>query len=179
MDDVPISSALRTAWDLAALEPLPTAVAALDAMLRAGHVTAEQLVALVEQRAGCFAVSRMRMVVPLLDPRAESAPESRARVALVLAGLSPVPQHEVRVDGCFVARVDLAWPEEKVAVEYEGAYHFDGVQIVRDDARIARLEAAGWIVIRLSAVDLRNLEAVVQRVTSALAVRRPGSHSSR
>lgn len=173
VDDVPISCALRTAWDLAALEPLPTAVAALDAMLRAGHVTAEQLVALVDQGAGRFGVSRMRTVVPLLDPRAESAPESRVRVALMLAGLSPVPQHEILVDGHFVARVDLAWPEEKVAVEYEGAYHFDGVQIVRDDARIARLEAAGWVIIRASAVDLRNLDAVVQRVTAALAVRRP------
>jgi very-short-patch-repair endonuclease len=60
-----------------------------------------------------------------------------------------------------------------VALEYEGAYHFDGHQIVRDDARIALLEQAGWIVIRISAADLRQLDEVVRRVTDALAARRP------
>jgi very-short-patch-repair endonuclease len=104
-----------------------------------------------------------------VDARAESAPESRVRVALALAGLEPVPQHEVRVDGRFIARVDLAWPEARLALEYEGAYHFEGIQIVRDDARFERLIAAGWRVIRLSAADLRDLDGVVARVREALA----------
>jgi very-short-patch-repair endonuclease len=56
-----------------------------------------------------------------------------------------------------------------VALEYEGAYHFDGVQIVRDDARYQCLTAAGWRVIRISAADLRDLDAVVARVRAALA----------
>lgn len=179
LDDLPISSARRTAWDLAALEPMGTAVAALDAMVRAGHLTTHQLSVLADGGTGRFGVTRLRKIVPLVDPRAESAPESKVRVALVTAGLGPVPQHEIHVDGRFVARVDLAWPDAKVALEYEGAYHFDGVQIVRDDARIARLEAAGWIVIRVAAADLRTLDAVVAKVAAALAVRRPSSHLSR
>jgi very-short-patch-repair endonuclease len=56
-------------------------------------------------------------------------------------------------------------------VEYEGAYHFEDGQIVRDDERYARLRAAGWTVIRLSAADLRNLDAVVARVRAALGGR--------
>ena len=105
-----------------------------------------------------------------VDDRAMSPPESRVRVACHLARLPhPVPQFEVRRDGQFLGRVDLAFPGEQVAVEYEGAYHFDGVQIVRDDARIARLQAAGWRVVRLSAADLRDLDAVVARVRAALA----------
>jgi very-short-patch-repair endonuclease len=92
----------------------------------------------------------------------------------VLAGLEPVPQHEIVVDGRFLARVDFAWPEAKVALEYEGAYHFDGVQILRDDARYSALVAAGWTVIRISAPDLRNLDSVVERVRMALAGRRQG-----
>ena len=63
------------------------------------------------------------------------------RVALVLAGLAPVPQYEVRVGHAVIARVDLAFPEARVAIEYEGGYHFEGDQIVRDDARYARLRA--------------------------------------
>jgi hypothetical protein len=169
VDDVPVSSALRTAWDVAALEPLGTAVAALDAMVRAGSVTSRQLTAMADHGSGRWGVSRVRRAMPLVDPRAESAPESRVRVALVLAGLAPVPQFEVLCGGRLLARVDFGWPEAKVALEYEGAYHFDGVQIVRDDARYQRLTAAGWRVIRISAADLRDLDAVVARVRAALA----------
>ena len=60
--------------------------------------------------------------------------------------------------GVVLGWVDLAFPEERLAIEYEGAYHFEGAQIVRDDARFARLIAAGWRVIRLSAADLRDLD---------------------
>ena len=125
---------------------------------------------MADSGAGRFRATRVRRAVPLVDPRAESPPESWVRVALVLAGLAPIPQYEVRVDG-IVSRFDFAWPEAKVALEYEGAYHFEDGQIVRDDERVSRLRAAGWVVIRISAADLRNLDAVVERVRAALAAR--------
>ena len=168
-DDVPVTAPLRTAWDVAAWEPLGTAVAALDAMLRAGTLGEGELAALPTGGTGRKGVVRVRRAVSLVDRRAESAPESRVRVALVAAGLSPVPQFEVVHHGRFLARVDLGFPEQRLAVEYEGAHHFDGAQIVRDDARIARLAAAGRRVVRLSAADLRDLDRVVDRVRAALA----------
>jgi len=64
--------------------------------------------------------------------------------------------------------VDLAWPEHGLIVEYEGAHHFDDLQIRRDDRRYERLVAAGWRVIRLSAADLRDMAAVVERIGRAL-----------
>jgi very-short-patch-repair endonuclease len=165
---VPVTTALRTAWDVAAMESLGTAVAALDAMVRAGSVSLAELAAMAQRGTGRWGVTKVRRAVPLVDPRAESAPESRVRVALVLAGLRPVPQFQV-VDGGFeVARVDLGFPEARLAVEYEGAYHFDGDQMLRDDARYARLRAAGWTVLRLASVDLRDLDGVVARVRAAL-----------
>jgi len=167
-DEVPVTTPLRTAWDVMALEPLMTAVAALDAMVRAGSVSMLELEILTESGAGRWGVSRVRRAVPLVDPRAESPPESRLRVALVLAGLQPVPQCEVHADGRFVARVDLAFPEVRLAVEYEGAHHFAGDQIARDDERLDRLRAAGWQVIRVSAVDLRDLDALVARIRFAV-----------
>jgi very-short-patch-repair endonuclease len=98
-----------------------------------------------------------------------SPPESRLRVACHFAGLPrPVPQYEVLVDGVFLGQVDLAWPEAKLVVEYEGEYHFDGLHIVKDDARYERLTAAGWRVIRLSSFDLRNMDAVADRLRHAL-----------
>lgn len=167
-DGLPVTSVLRTAWDLAGLESLGTAVAALDAMVRTGAVAMPQLAAQVEAGAGRWGVVRVRRAVELVDPRAESPPESRVRVALVLAGLAPVPQFEVRETGVLLGRVDLAFPEQRVLVEYEGAHRFEGIQIARDDERFARLEAAGWRVVRLAAGDLRDLDGVVARVRAAL-----------
>ncbi len=51
---------------------------------------------------------------------AESPPESRVRVLLLQAGLRPVPQCDVYAGGVWLARVDLAFPHAKVAVEYDG-----------------------------------------------------------
>lgn len=169
LDDVPVTSAPRTAWDVAALESAGTAVAALDAMVRSGAVSYVDLQTMAAEGAGRWGVTKVRRAVPLVDARAASAPESRVRVALVLAGLAPVPQYAVRDGGAVLGWVDLAFPEERLAIEYEGAYHFEGTQIVRDDARIARLVAAGWRVIRLSAADLRDLDAVVARIRAELA----------
>jgi very-short-patch-repair endonuclease len=89
-------------------------------------------------------------------------------VALVLAGLRPVPQFDVFEDSEWLGRVDLAFPEARIAIEYEGAYHFEDGQIIRDDVRYARLRAAGWTVIRLSAAHLRDLDTIVARVHAAL-----------
>jgi len=169
IDGVPVSSPLRTAWDVAALEPLGTAVAALDAMVRCGAVTSADLTARVADAAGEWGVTRVRRAVGLVDPRAESAPESRVRVALVLAGLAPVPQFHVLDRGEFLGRVDFAWPEAKLVVEYEGAHHLDPEQIAADDVRYARLAAAGWRVIRLTTADLHDLDSAVRRVRDALA----------
>jgi hypothetical protein len=44
------------------------------------------------------------------------------RVHLVLAGLDPVPQYQITLDGEDVASVDLAFPARKVAVEYDGGW---------------------------------------------------------
>jgi hypothetical protein len=169
-DGVPVTTALRTTWDTAALESLGTAVAALDGMVRFGAVDLAELSAMAVAGTGQWGVAKVRRAVALVDPRAQSAPESKVRVALVLAGLEPVPQYEI-FGGAHPIHADLAFPEACVAIEYEGAYHFEGDQIVRDDARYARLRAAGWLVIRLSAVDLRDLDAVVARVRAALARR--------
>jgi hypothetical protein len=160
---------IRTAWDLAALERLSTSVGVLDAMVRAGVLDMVSLHALVQRGAGRWGSRKVRAAIELVDPRSESPPESWVRVACALGRLpAPVPQFDVVAGGVWLGRVDLAWPEQKLIVEYEGAYHFDGLQIAKDDARFERLVAAGWRVIRLTANDLRDMDAVVRRIAAAL-----------
>jgi hypothetical protein len=168
-DVVRVTSPLRTAWEIGTLESLVTAVALLDAMVRAGHVDTTSLDRLARARRGHWGARRFSRVVPLVDGRSESRPESLVRVACVRAGLpAPVPQYVVTAGGEFLGRVDLAWPEARLIVEYEGAHHFDELQIRQDDQRYRRLTAAGWRVIRLSSADLRDLAFVVARIASLL-----------
>ena len=54
--------------------------------------------------------------------------------------------------------------QRREAVEY----HVTGTQNARDDDRIRRVAQAGWRVIRLSGVDLPDLDSVVDRVRGAL-----------
>jgi hypothetical protein len=121
------------------------------------------------RRRGQWGSRRASALLPLVDGRAMSPPESRVRLACHFAQLPhPVLQYEVVHEGVVLGQVDFAWPEAKLVVEYEGEYHFDGLQIAKDDARYARMVAAGWKVIRLSSVDLHDLDGVVARIRAAL-----------
>ncbi|SDF23563.1 Protein of unknown function [Blastococcus aurantiacus] len=165
----------RTAWDVAALEPIGTAVGVLDAMVRMRLLDVGTLQQMQERPVAAWRSRRARRAFGLVDGRSESPPESWVRVACALGGLpAPVLQYEVVEDGAWLARVDLAWPEQRLIVEYDGEHHFEGLQIVKDDARLAALVAAGWRVIRLSAADLRHMDDVVSRIATALRTR-PGA----
>jgi very-short-patch-repair endonuclease len=89
---------------------------------------------------------------------------------LVGAGF-PAPQTQIEL-GHLGVRIDMGWPEWKVAVEYDGLQHWsDGRQRSWDIERIARLEGDGWIVVRISAEMLSRPHAIIARVGSALAAR--------
>ena len=125
----------------------------------------EAVVSLSGQRGS----AKARRAVELADHRAESPPESRLRVLLALAGLRPTPQYTVRdAAGAFVARVDLAFVEHRVAVEYDGGWHAEPGQFAKDRRRLNRLVAAGWTVLHVTAADLRDPAALVARIAAML-----------
>lgn len=166
------TGALRTACDLARWEPTPEAVVLLDTALARGVVTATDLRARVAAPGRGPGSRAARGAVELADGRAESPQESRTRVLLAMAGLVLVPQFEVHDDdGRWVARVDLALPELRIAVEYDGAWHGEAGQLARDRSRLNRLTAAGWLVLHLTAADLRHPEEVVARLRALIASR--------
>jgi very-short-patch-repair endonuclease len=160
---------MRMALDLLLGRPLPDAVADLDAVLRAGHVERAALVRMVTSRSD-NGIVLARRAVELSDQRAESLPESRLRVHLVLAGLDPVPQYWIEdADGDRVARVDLAFPEHKVAVEYDGDWR-DGESwaLNRDRDRLNHVHALGWTVVFVTAPLLRDVPRMLRTIHSAL-----------
>lgn len=73
-----------------------------------------------------------------------------------MAGFPPEPQVVVTCPDGFEARLDLAYRDHLIAVEYDGEWHEDGEQPVVDQARRARLTALGWRVLVYRARDLRD-----------------------
>ncbi|CAA9270134.1 MAG: hypothetical protein AVDCRST_MAG52-3167 [uncultured Blastococcus sp.] len=166
---VRLTTPLRTALDLGRIHPLDDAVIALDRFLSTG------LVFLDEVRSAALGATgrdcrRIRAAVHLADGLAGSPQETRLRLLLHRAGLPrPVAQYRIRVGGRFVARPDFAWPEHRLALEYDGAWHGEPGQFRRDRQRLNRLTAAGWRVLFVTAGDLRDPAGLVARITKALA----------
>ena len=105
----------------------------------------------------------------LTDRRSESPMESRTRMALVLGGLPPAVQHPVVIRRRRYY-LDLAYPERRVAVEYDGADHRTQERARRDLEREAALVSAGWRILRFDAyVVLFAPERIVAEVRAELA----------
>jgi very-short-patch-repair endonuclease len=165
---LPITSPLRTAFDLARRPGLVEAVVGLDALLTKGLLDGAALRENAELRPGWPGTCQLKRALRLAVPGAESPMETRLRLLLVLAGLPPpVVQHRVPAAN---ARLDLAYPQVKLAIEYDGDHHRDRRQFARDVARLNRPRLLGWTVLRFTADDvLRHPDRVVAQVRAALA----------
>lgn len=166
-----ITSALHTCADLARFAPgLAEAVVLMDIALAKGVLREVRLERCRESVPVGRGSRQARRAMQLADARSESPQESRLRVGLVLAGLPPaVPQFEVRHQGRFLASVDLAYPEAKLAIEYDGLWHAAPGQLGRDRRRLNALVSAGWRVIHVTAADLHDLTGIVTAIRAALA----------
>ncbi|MDD9205386.1 DUF559 domain-containing protein, partial [Georgenia sp. 10Sc9-8] len=130
----------------------------------------EEVARLRRSRPGARGCRRLDEALTYVTGRAESPPESRLRVYVIRAGLrAPQANYSVVVGGVFLARVDLAWPEVRVAVEYDGEYHDDPDQVAADRARLNRLKAAGWTVLVVDRHQMRRPDQVVQQIGAVLA----------
>jgi very-short-patch-repair endonuclease len=70
---------------------------------------------------------------------------------------TPVFQYEIWHDGRFVARVDAAYPEHRIAIEYDSYEHHTGTLAhVRDNDRRNVLRRIEWQPVAFTAVDIRR-----------------------
>lgn len=116
--------------------------------------------------------SLLRRALSCVRDGSSSRPETWTRLVLVDAGLpEPTLGYVVRdAYGSFVARLDLAFPDRRVAVEYEGEQHLsERRQWRRDIRRYEALADLGWRVIRATSADVfRDPRTFVDRVSRAL-----------
>lgn len=169
-----VSSPERTWCDLGTALSVPDLVAAGDHLIRRGFqlTTEQQLRDALERFPGRRGKARLLVAVELLNDRAESRKESHLRVIIVQSGIAGLSiNFPITTSGGFNYRGDLAVPERKMIIEYQGEYHGDEAQRRKDMTRRARLEADGWYVMEVNANDLRDPGELVQRIRQVLAGR--------
>ncbi len=147
VDGCAVTSPLRTAYDLARRLPLVEAVVAVDALAYVWGIVPAEVLRMARRHLGSRGSAQLPDVIALSCVLAESPMETRIRLALHFGGLSPpVPQHP---EGPY--RLDMAYPDLMVAVEYDGRHHLDADQALRDLDRATYLGRRGWIVLRFRA----------------------------
>ncbi|MGY1609877.1 MULTISPECIES: DUF559 domain-containing protein [unclassified Geodermatophilus] len=167
---MPVTTPERTWRDLAGVLQPPALLAVTDQLLDR-RVSRADLERQLERRPTGRGSARARAVLPVADPRAESPMESVLRWLVHAAGLpDPVLQHVVRDDaGRQLGRADLAWPDRRVIVEFDGDVHRERDVFVSDLRRQNRLVAAGWTVLRFTSADvLGRPDEVIAEIRRAL-----------
>jgi hypothetical protein len=151
------TSPVWTAVEVARSLRRPRALATLDAALHSETCQPVELLRAAAQQAGRRGIVAVRSLIPLADGLAESPMESEARLAMIDGGLPrPVLQYEIIDGNGELRRVDFAWPEERVAVEYDGEDWHSGAEAMRRDRRRqAALQDVLWTVIPIVFEDVR------------------------
>ena len=136
----------------------PRALATLDAALRSGTCGNRDLLTAAARQYGRRGIVMMRELIPLASPLAESPMESEARLAMLEGGLEPpVLQYEIVDRNWRTWRVDFAWPDRLVAVEYDGFdWHSSPEAFARDRQKRAALGELGWSVLSIVSDDVRR-----------------------
>jgi hypothetical protein len=116
---------------------------------------------------------RAGILLELATGLPESPAESRLLLTVHDAGLPmPEPQFPVcDLDGRERYRLDFAWPDPMIALEYDG-YAAHAERSESDAARDEDLQRRGWIVIRAGAADLRTPGGIVSAIRTAFNRRR-------
>lgn len=148
-------------------------VIAADALYAQRLVTPARLDHYLHHHHGA-GVRKARRALHLARLGSESPRETYVRVMLELAGLPPLEcNRSYGDDAGFIARLDLSWPQWKIAVEYDGRQHGLSLeQRERDIRRRERMESLGWVFIVVTAAQLAQPKEIVRRVAAKLTDRR-------
>ncbi|MFJ4107136.1 hypothetical protein [Oerskovia enterophila] len=172
LDGIPVTSLERTVVDCARSLRPSSALVVADSALRLG-ADVRLLDQILDESAGKRGVIQARQVLQLADARSESPGETLVRWFALDAGLPPlVPQLSVTTwRGEF--RLDLAWPELRVGLEFDGVVKYTGGmgdpagRLLAEKKREDALREAGWTILRVTWEDLKDPERLVGRLRAA------------
>jgi hypothetical protein len=163
VEGIPVTTPERTLLDLGAVRHTSVVEMALDKAENHGLVTGASLQATLNRlaKSGRNGAGTLRCLLERHDQR-RRPPESEMETMLIQClrrngWPEPVPQHVIRQAGAFVARVDAAYPQWRIAIEYDSDEHHGGhTARYRDHERRLRVIAAGWFPVEALLPDVRS-----------------------
>ncbi|MDQ0729559.1 type IV toxin-antitoxin system AbiEi family antitoxin domain-containing protein [Arthrobacter sp. B1I2] len=167
-----VTSLERTVVDCAMMLGCRQALVLTDHAIRLGADKA-LMESMAEGLQGRRGIRTLRLALAHADPRSESPGETLTRELLTRLHL-PLPEPQVAVAtraGRY--RLDFAWKEEKVALEFDGkTKYFDyrptAEVLFQERQREKALTENGWIFVRVTWADLFREHEFKARVLAAL-----------
>ncbi len=136
---------------------------ALDRALHLRLTTIAQLEEFLQRKGkrGRNGIGVLRELVTARNPTggiSESVMETKMKQLLRRHGFpTPEFQYEIWHNGRFVARVDAAYPEHRIAIEYDSYEHHTGTLAhVRDNDRRNVLRRIDWQTVAFTAADIQR-----------------------
>jgi very-short-patch-repair endonuclease len=175
VDGIATTTPVRTLLDVADDLSVGRLEDVLDLALLSGTVRAKRLEARAHElwtpaRPGCAVVLKLLATRHPELARAANLWEARVLRLIERAGLPrPRVNYRVRVGGR-TRYLDLAWPDHKVAIEFDGFVPHSSRRVFDDDrVRQNALVAAGWRIFRLTKTALdADPAAAIAPVIAAL-----------
>ena len=189
VNGVPISTAARSAVEITTIAGVEPALVVVNGLLRARAMSLTEFAAEVERCRYWPGSLTSDLVLRLADPRLESVGEDRFSYLAYRQGLpKPIPQLEVYDErGELVARVDFAWPEHRVFLEFDGKVKYRTLRrpgetldefLIREKRREETVcQLTGWTCITWADLDTPALLAA--RIRRLLGARGTVAHAVR
>ncbi|TKJ21489.1 hypothetical protein [Blastococcus sp. CCUG 61487] len=158
------TSVARTLVDCAREWSVTDAVVAMDSAINERKVTRAELLEAVLGGRHRVGIAKAARALGLADGRAESALETRGRLAILAAGL-PRPELQVEIHddgGRFLGRVDAWYEDAAVAIEFDGLVKYTDPRYASSAGQVLWLEkrredamrARGIRFVRIGNADL-------------------------
>lgn len=176
---VDVTTATRLAIDITTVATVEAALCVVNHLIHAELTTLERIAARYATMQQDPFTLRTDLVLRLAHPRIESVGETRTWFCCWTQGLpAPEPQWVVSEHGREIARLDFAWPELGVWLEFDGRQKYlrflrEGETVtdavLREKRREERItELTGWRCIRITWADLADSVRLAARLRAFL-----------
>jgi hypothetical protein len=173
-DRIPVTRPPRTLLDLAGKVSPDLLEEAVDDALCRRLMTLDLLLRRIDALGRRRGAASLRTILDAWNADGEPANVAEMRIVRLLVGAGlpqPVRQHEIYDGSEFVARVDLGYPPDRLAIELDNIRWHAGRGPFRSDrARGNRIAATGWRLLRATPEDASDGRDLVRAVRGMLSV---------